>query len=102
MSESDSNSKVLREFIEATGRYHYHIEYNQYWTNHVMHALIAQHLLGASDEHLKKVAKAHIDDGLEPTRLSEKKLIMTDDTWKNYLGKQHHFVELAEFFDHEY
>ncbi len=43
-----------------------------------MHALVAQYLLRASDEHLKKVAKSHIDDGLEEARVSEKKLIITE------------------------
>lgn len=62
-----------------------------------MHALVAHHQLGASDDHLRKVARTF--SWLEPAR--QKTEDVAQDTWKDFLGERTNFIGLAEFFDRE-
>ncbi|CAF5119731.1 unnamed protein product [Rotaria sp. Silwood1] len=56
-SIANTNDETLREIIEATGRYRYHIKYEGFKINHMLHVLVAQHQFGASDNRLREITE---------------------------------------------
>ncbi|CAF4053703.1 unnamed protein product [Rotaria sordida] len=100
-SIANTKDETLREVIEATGRYRYHIKYEGVKISHMLHVLVAQHQLGASDNRLREIADI-LGEKLEPAHTKDPSHEpITHDTWQTLMGKQIRFIELAEFFDKE-
>jgi hypothetical protein len=67
-----------------------------------MYALVAQHQLGTTNEHLEKCKKSYIDDELEPPRRSANKLTITETTSKIDPSKQSQLEKLGTFPESEF
>eukprot|EP00117_Sycon_ciliatum_P003964 scpid48613/ scgid8531/ len=93
MAQTAGLLSLLAEF----GMQRFHVEYRVYRSNHLLHALVALHGLGARDGRLEEIAKHMATDyPLEPARASEGDL--QGDEWKLLLGKKKRFVDLRKFF----
>ncbi len=82
----------------------YHIEFNGHLTNHVKHAVIALTKLGMHDEKVLAYYKNYAKEtpygfGLEPARPD--KLLITEQNWKNFLGKRVGYTAFCNFFDRQ-
>ncbi len=80
----------------------YHIEFNGFLTNHVKHAVIALHRLGASPQQIQEYHDSYAKCttygyGLEPARPSEHTI--TQDNWQVYFGQHCSFTSYCQFFD---
>eukprot|EP00117_Sycon_ciliatum_P032300 scpid67318/ scgid25076/ len=88
----------LHGILKRFGLDHFHVEYNVYFSNHLLHAVVALHKLGASEERLEQYAR-EISQQFEPTHPSEGQL--SGDEWRSLLGKRERFPDLCQFFRQE-
>ncbi|MFI2073482.1 questin oxidase family protein [Streptomyces triculaminicus] len=82
----------------------HHIEFNGHLSNHVKHAVVALARLGAAPERIKAYYDGYATlttygYGLEPARPARSRV--TEDNWKDYLGRRTDFTALCEFFDRQ-
>ncbi|MGW1075014.1 questin oxidase family protein [Streptomyces sp. NPDC002537] len=82
----------------------YHIEFNGHLSNHVKHAVIALDGLGATPEQIKAYYDSYArlttyGYGLEPPRAS--KYEITEENWREHLGRRTSFSAYCEFFDRQ-
>ncbi|WP_312018507.1 questin oxidase family protein [Streptomyces sp. I05A-00742] len=80
----------------------HHIEFNGHLSNHVKHAVVALARLGAAPERIKDYYESYATlttygYGLEPARPAKSEV--TDDNWREYLGRRYDFTALCEYFD---
>jgi hypothetical protein len=80
----------------------YHIEFNGHLTNHDKHAVVALYRIGATSDQIKSyyenyAALTPYGYPLEAPRKS--KHTITDDNWKQFLGKRTSFSSYCEYFD---
>ncbi|CAF1358793.1 unnamed protein product, partial [Didymodactylos carnosus] len=97
-SIANPDSSTLKHLLEISDRSHYDIHYNVYFSNHLSHALVALHKLGATNERLEEFRQFYIKQ-LDPPKPKSK--IITQDNWHEYLGKLHSYAELGDYFDDE-
>ncbi|MGH3623160.1 MAG: questin oxidase family protein [Sciscionella sp.] len=82
----------------------YHIEFNGHLTNHAKHAVVALAGLGVAPQKIKtyydNYAKmTSYGYGLEAPRPSKHDI--TEDNWKQFLGKRTSFSAYCDFFDRQ-
>jgi hypothetical protein len=82
----------------------YHIEFNGHLTNHAKHAVVALAGLGTPPHEILAYYENYAElttygDGLEPARASD--LVVTRETWRDFLGKRRGYSALCAFFDAE-
>jgi Questin oxidase-like len=80
----------------------YDIEFNGHLTNHAKHAVVALAGLGAPPHRIKEYYENYAEMtpygyGLEPPRASAKTI--TDDNWRDFLGRRGDFAAYCAFFD---
>ena len=79
----------------------FHIEFNGFLSNHAKHAVIALNGLGASaqdiEEYRDEYARTTYGVGLEPPK--ESNVDITEDNWRDFLGKHEQFTSLCRFFE---
>jgi len=83
----------------------YYIEFNGHLTNHAKHAVVALHGIGADPEEVRRYYDNYAKltaygYGLEPPRPAGK-LLLTEQNWRQYLGKRIGFADYCDFFDAE-
>lgn len=80
----------------------YHIEFNGFLTNHVKHAVVALHRLGASPQRIQEYYDTYVQCtpygyGVDPAKPSEHTI--TQDNWQIYFGHHCSFTSYCQFFD---
>ena len=99
---STDENKALNVVETLLNDQSYHIEFNGYLTNHVKHAMIALHRLGASPQRIQEYYDTYVKCtpygyGVDPARPSEHTI--TQDNWQVYFGKHCSFTSYCQFFD---
>ena len=81
----------------------YHIEYEDHLTNHISQGLIALYRLGASEEQLQKWSDGYLQNTLDPVvnRAVPSEGRITEDNFRDYLGKKVHFLDYVDFYHGE-
>ena len=88
---------ALRELLRKFGSNTYHIEYNDFFSSHVLHALVALHRLGASESRLREHANLHAT-WLEPAKSIDSSRRIQNDEWRAGLGLRTNYREFSEYF----
>lgn len=91
------SSSTLRQLLRRFGSDKYHIEYNDFFSSHVLHALVALHHLGASNARLDEHASLHAT-WLEAAKPIELDRPIDDDNWKSLRGRRRNYREFSAFF----
>jgi uracil phosphoribosyltransferase len=99
IQETVTNSNIIESLLNDS---RYHIEFNGHLTNHAKHAVIALSGLGLPPEKVKEYYEHHVLQtaygfSLEPPKPSKHRI--TEENWRNYLGKRTSFSSYCEFFD---
>jgi hypothetical protein len=94
-----NKSRSIEELLNDKS---HHIEFNGHLTNHVKHAVVALVGLGASPDTIQSYYENYAEMtpygyGLEPARPS--KYIITDENWKQDLGKRTNWSSYCAFFE---
>lgn len=87
----------INKLLDDTSK---HIEFHGFLTNHMKHAVIALHGLGADADYIEKYCSSYAKEtygfGLEPAKGSD--VDVNEDNWQAYLGKHEQFEALCRFF----
>jgi len=84
---------VLHELIDKSQEHH--IEYQVYLANHMVHALVALHRLGARPERLREYY-ADYAKKLEPSVAPASRI--GEHNWREFVGAKQYFLDYVEFF----
>jgi 20S proteasome subunit beta 1 len=90
----------MARFLKHFGTDIYHIEFNGFFTNHLMHGVVALVGLGAPDTKVLSFAE-HYATQLEPASKKSEGIRITQETLTEFQGKKTHYPELIEFFSAE-
>ena len=92
---STEDLSSVHSVLEQFSLSRFHIEYETFKTNHLLHVLVALHFLGAKQQRLVEFAEkqTQLYDPAHPTEGP-----LSGDDWKLLLGQKKRFVELREFF----
>ncbi|MFE0581326.1 questin oxidase family protein [Streptomyces sp. NPDC058874] len=93
------DSPVVKKLLNDRS---HHIEFNGHLSNHVKHAVVALARLGMSPERIQDYYENYArlttyGHGLEPARPST--LDITDDNWRDFLGRRTGFASYYAYFD---
>ena len=103
-----ASQKELKETIKEYSLSKYHIEYQEYLSNHLSHGCIALYHLGASKERILDFVKWYIPR-LELRESTEKTIeedasltitLLSDTELQSLLGKRREFHKLRDHFAH--